>query len=236
MILNRGDDFRKAFSEIGSLRSIIPRSVNILALTATATKETLDIVTERLSLKNPAVIGLPPDRENIKFNVKVCASAADFSSVLADELMLKGREAPKTVVFCRTLQHCANLYTLIKRKMGKNLTDPPGKPNVLHTRLVDLFTGASTPETREIVLREFSKPETKLRLIIASTAFGLGVDCPDIVRVMNWGAPNTLEDLVQESGRGGRDGSAAEAILYPKIVGKRITKEMKEYGENQTVC
>jgi len=48
----RGDDFRKAFSEIGSLRSIIPRSVNILALTAIATKETLDVVTERLSLKD----------------------------------------------------------------------------------------------------------------------------------------------------------------------------------------
>jgi len=101
-ILNRGDDFRKAFSEIGTLRSTIPRSINILALTATATKETLDVVTERLSLKDPAVIGLPPDRENIKF--KVCASAADFSSLLADELMLKRGATPKTVVFCRTLQ------------------------------------------------------------------------------------------------------------------------------------
>jgi len=72
-------------------------------------------------LKDPAVIGLPPDRENIKFNLKVFASAADFSSVLANELMLKGRTAPKTVVFCCTLQHCANLYTLIKRKIGKIL-------------------------------------------------------------------------------------------------------------------
>jgi len=54
---------------------------------------------------------------------------------------------------------------------------------------VDLFTGASTPETQEIVLREFSKPQSKLRLIIASTAFGLGVDCPDTIRVMNLGAP-----------------------------------------------
>jgi len=168
--------------------------------------------------------------------VKICASATDFSSVLANELMLKGRTAPRTVVFCRTLQHCANLYTLIKRKIGKYLTDPPGKPNILHIRLLDLFAGASTPETREIVLREFSKPQTKLRLIIASTAFGLGVNCPDIVGVMNWGAPNTLEDLVQESGRGGRDGSAVEAILYPKIVGKKVTKEVKEYGDNQAVC
>ena len=123
-----------------------------MALIATATKKTL---TERLSLKDPAVIGLPPDRENIKYNVKVCPSAADFSSLLTDEIMLKQGAAPKTVVFCRTLQHCANLYTLVQKKLGSNITEHPGLPNVLHVRMVDLFTGASTPETREIVLRKF---------------------------------------------------------------------------------
>jgi len=117
--------------------------------------------------------------------------------------------------------------------MEKHLTDPPGKPNVLHIQLVDLFTGASKPETRELVLREFSRPETKLHLLVASTAFGLGV--ADIVRVVNWGAPNTLEDFVQESGRGGRDGSAEDAMLYPKIIGKHVSKEMKECGDNLTV-
>ena len=56
--------------------------------------------------------------------------------------------------------------------------------------------------------------DSKLWLIIASIVFGLGVDCPNIVWIVNWGAPNTLEDLVQESGRGGRNGSAVEAILF----------------------
>ena len=80
--------------------------MNVLALTATATKETLDVVTARLALKDSAVIGLPPDRENIRYNVNFCPSIADFSSLLADELVLKRKAAPKTVVFCHCLSDC----------------------------------------------------------------------------------------------------------------------------------
>jgi len=65
--------------------------------------------------------------------------------------------------------------------------------------------------------------------IIATTAFGLGVDCPDIDWVINYGSPRTLEELVQESGR---DGRQAEAILYPKRIGKKVTSAMKEYEDN----
>lgn len=62
--------------------------------------------------------------------------------------------------------------------------------------MVDIFTAASTMEMRKLILAEFSKRGSTLRLIIASSAFGLGVDCPDIARVINWGPPTTLEELV----------------------------------------
>jgi len=65
-----GDSFRKAFAEIGDLRGIIPSSVNVLALTATATKETYDVIVKRLSLENPTVVALPPFRNNISYSVQ----------------------------------------------------------------------------------------------------------------------------------------------------------------------
>ena len=68
------------------------------------------------------------------------------------------------------------------------------------------------------VLVEFCKSDT-----IAASAFGLGVDCSDIRRVINFGEPNTTEDLIQQSGRAVRDGSSAEAILYYKKVGEHTT-------------
>jgi len=49
--------------------------------------------------------------------------------------------------------------------------------------------------------------------VIATSAFGLGVDCPDIRQVIKWGAPSTIEELVQQTGRAGRNGAEAEAIL-----------------------
>jgi len=52
---------------------------------------------------------------------------------------------------------------------------------------------------REKVLEEFCKRKTKLRLIIATSAFGLGVDCPDTTRIISWGSPPTLEDLAHFS-------------------------------------
>ena len=58
-----------------------------------------------------------------------------------------------------------------------------------------------------MLLKEYCKTDTKLRLLIATTAFGLGVNCPDTERVINWGSPtDTLEELVQESGRLGEMG------------------------------
>lgn len=89
---------------------------------------------------------------------------------------------------------------------------------------------------RDEVLAEFRRKDTVLRLIIASSAFGLGVDIPDIARIINWGLPNTLENLVQETGRAGRDGSQAKAILYFRNTGKKATKGVKEYVVNTSVC
>ena len=104
---------------------------------------------------------------------------------------------------------------------------------MLQLRLIYVFTAASNISMREEVLKEFCKTDTKLGVLIATTAFGLGVDCIDIERVINYGTPSTLEELVQESGQAGRDGREASSILYHKTV-KRITPAAKMYSENQS--
>ena len=124
----------------------------------------------------------------------------------------------------------------MKWHLGPDITDPSGVPSDLQHRLIDVFTAASDSDVREEVLKEFCKVASTLRLLIATTAFGLGVDCKDIKRVINYGTPGTLEELVQELGRAGRDGSEAEAVLYHKSIGKKITRDMKVYGENTSEC
>ena len=226
-----GDEFRVTFAEIGNVRSLIPKAVKILALTATATKETLESVIGRLALQDPAIIGLPPDRNNIKYSVKECPSMKELCHKLTDELNSKQSQTPKTVLFCQSLQHCANIFATIKRLLGENITEPPGSPPDITNCIVSVFTSVSTTQMRELLLQEFSSTSTNLRLLIATTAFGLGVDCPDIERIINWGSPSMLEELVQEAGQGGRDGRPAEAILYPKAVGRKLTQAVKDYQD-----
>ena len=84
------------FAELGSVRCLISKSVKILAVTATATKETLDSVTVRLSMEKPVLIGLPPDRINIKYIVQPCPSITEFCSQITGELVFKRAQTPKT--------------------------------------------------------------------------------------------------------------------------------------------
>ena len=87
------------FAKLGNVRSLLPDKVNILVLTATATRNTLECVTSRLAMDKPTVIGLPPDRPNIRLSVQPWPSINILCKQLADELKEKRSSTPKTIVF-----------------------------------------------------------------------------------------------------------------------------------------
>ena len=86
------------------------------------------------------------------------------------------------------------------------------------------------------MLSSFSGCHSNLRLVIATSAFGLGIDCDDIQRIIHWGLPSTIEEYVPETGRAGRDGSDAVAIPYGGKVGRHSTEKKQEYISNTAVC
>ena len=201
-----------------------------MALTATATEQTDDTVKKQLAMDNPVLVGLNAERSNIKYIVK-----PTLEENIASELVFHRTNMPKTVIFCQTLRECAEVFSLIKAKLGRNITEPPGLANILELRLLTLFTGVTTSELREAILNEFCKIGSVLRVVIASSAFGLGVNIPDIFQVINWGLPLTLEDLFQQTGKAGRNGHPADAILYGKS-SKKASKLMKDYAANSSFC
>ena len=78
-------------------------------------------------------------------------------------------------------------------------------------------------------LQEFCKPNCVLRVVVANSAFGMGVNILDIARVINWRLPPTLNDLVQQRGRTGRNGLPAEAVLYCRNRCNKVSKEITEF-------
>ena len=120
--------------------------------------------------------------------------------------------------------------------MGKEFTEPIGYPDFHQFRMVEMFTRASTKEMKDKVLKSFINKDSKLRLVVATTAFSMGIDCPNIRSVVHFGVPATIEQYVQEAGRAGRDGEPSTALLLYGSPGRHVQQNMKRYGENNTKC
>ena len=84
---------------------------------------------------------------------------------------------------------------------------------------------------KEKVLTSFCIQGGTLRVVLATTAFGMGINCPDIKRVIHWGPPSTLEQYAQESGRVGRNGNEAE-----RVQNRFIDEDVKAYSLNGNIC
>ena len=144
----------------------------------------------------------------------------------------------RTIVFCQRQIDCGMIYQLFEAVLGESLTDPVTAPNSLpQHRLVNVFTKSTEDIIKESVLQQFTNLSSKLRILICTAAFGMGIDCVGVTRVIHYGPPNDIETYVQQTGRSGRDGKESYCTL---LVGKSQLKfcdhSMRDYCENTTVC
>lgn len=210
--------------------------MHIIALTATATCATFEAIKQRLSLQEPVIVGLSPNRANIFLAVSPYMSLESIVSKISGDLKKDRLNYPKTIIFCRRYQDCTDLYSAMVYCLGEDKTEPPGYPNLLEFRLITMYTRASTAPMKKIVLSLFTQKNSVLRVVIATTAFSMGIDCPDIHQVIHWGAPCNLEHYLQEIGRAGRDGEASCALLICAKRNHHVEQQMRSYYENQDSC
>ena len=232
-----GGNFREEFSNIGEARSIIPRYINVMALTATATKATREFVQQSLCMTNCSVIQKLPNRLNIKYTVqsKPDDVVVGLSSTI-DNIAENGVAAEKTVVFCRTYSECCMVFEVLVNELGnRNSLFVDGTKTICN-----MFTAVSDIRVKDAILTEFVNSNSYLRVVVATIVFGMGLDAPDITRVIHWGPSHNIEAYVQESGRSGRNGRNAIAELYYE--GKDFagssgpSPSMKAYCKNTDVC
>ena len=145
--------------------------------------------------------------------------------------------ADRCIIFCSSYPQCSVILHTLVDELGKHDCLYPGGNC---TPVYNIFTVASTREVKNDILEDFTKVNGSLRILIATVAFGMGVDAPNILQVIHWGAPRSIEAYVQESGRCGRDGLQSEACIY--YTGTDFsgfsgsTSEVRAYCANNSEC
>ena len=222
-----------AFSQLGEVRSLLPDGVHMMALTATATKDTQIAVCKKLGMLHPAVISQVPNRPNIMYQVKSePGSIEEAFEPLVEEIRSNRANCDRIIIYCRTYDTCSMIYMFLKSRLGPDITDPVGAVDLARFQLVDMFCACTTTSVKESILSSFCSSCSKLRVVVATVAFGMGLDCPNVRRVIHWGPAGYIEQYVQETGRAGRDGLDSYAILYfTHLPGIAVEESMKMYTE-----
>ena len=232
--VHRGDAFREDFKKLGNLRGIIPSNVRVMALTATATASTRREIIKRLCMVDEKLVYLPPTKTNIYYSVvDKPVLVYDMFIPIAEELISRNKSADKAIIYCRRLSEVADIYEEFKSYLGSKLTYPETAPNYLQKyRLVDMYTSCIEQDLRPKIVKSFINPLSNLRVVVASSAFGMGLDCECVRSVIHWGPSPDIDSYVQETGR-----AHSTATIYFKPTDKLHTaKAMIAYCTNTVTC
>ena len=220
---------------IGEIRSIPPPFIKVMALTATATKSLRLSISRVIGLKNPYILAICPSKKNLTYSVQSMNSIEETFTCLVDKLATERALMPRTLIYCRTFEECSDIYLLFRRILGENFTDPLNAPDLPQFRLMDMFTSVTDEDIKETIISKFTR-ESNLRIVVATMAFGMGLDCPDVRQVIHVGIPETKETYIQEVGRAGRDGLPALATLLITPRRWKVNHDMFEYARNDSKC
>ena len=219
-----GYDFRPSYLEIANIRALLP-NVPVLALTATATPQVVEDICEKLS-QQPAANSQQPkagktgshnvehgfavfrmsfERKNLTYRVKNCADK------LQELIHTFTHTSGSAIVYVRSRRRA--------KEIAQELTNAGLSATFYHAGLEH--------EVKDQRQRDWQQDRT--RIIVATNAFGMGIDKPDVRLVMHYDCPDSIEAYFQEAGRAGRDGKPAQAIiLYNNSDNAKLAKRIED--------
>jgi ATP-dependent DNA helicase, recQ family len=199
-----GYDFRPSYLSIAEIRQLKPDTA-ILALTATATPKVIDDIQERLGFKQKNVFRMSFERSNLAYIVR------ETMDKYTELIHILNAVSGSAIVYVRSRKHASD--------MAQFLTSENISATFYHAGLEPSIKNQ----------RQNSWQQNEVRVIVATNAFGMGIDKPDVRLVLHIDCPDSIEAYFQEAGRAGRDGKKAYAVLlWNKGDRKKLNKRVAE--------
>lgn len=152
----RSKDFRSAYGRLHEIRALVPQGTPYLACTATVTRSIQEEVTRNLEMTDCEFIHASPDRPNICYVVKPCLDIETDMLPLVDLLKEELVNTPRTIVYCQSLNMCADLYAHLHRELGDKAYFPCGAEKISDNRLIAVFHSNTPKHNKDVVLKSMT--------------------------------------------------------------------------------
>ena len=207
-----GHDFRPDYKLLGEVRQQFP-GVPVIALTATATENVKMDVIHNLGIKNCETFSQSFNRPNLNYEVRSKTKAKDVLDSMAKTINESYR-GQSGIIYCLSRKNCEDIATKLREQYNIRAHH---------------YHAGMEPEERKKVQRQWQAGA--YNVIIATIAFGMGIDKPDVRFVIHHTIPKSLEGYYQETGRAGRDGKRSGCYLYYGYQDTSALKRMIDEGD-----